>query len=478
MIRARTALVWIVALTVMTLAALATFAQTAPKPWWDHRPMPQTLWDYSTMTDDRIVLHYPNIMPEETARAFLENRRAALEFVEGFLQVELEKPLMIQIHVSLIAFSGRAIDPNVPSILFNIPFHRFQNTTTLLRSGVHAHEETHVVAYCAWSAFPSQPVNEGLAVAVDFRSRPRNTYDPHLLSKGLALRDELMAIEPLFSQPFDAPRPASTSRDVLYTYLETASFVLFLIDQYGLERFQRLYRVSLVPIPNFGEAFCRIYDEELAHVERDWRQFLESYSVGQEARAKYVVQAMFDFSDRITDALSELEKYWNRSPFQLVSPSEQVSNEHRTLTSSLVGLGNFSDQGITSSEADEAYEAFEKALAAVESSLVLWLRAIQMFESVLNLILDIPDYEDVITKLEEAQTLYRQVGDDGMVTRTSEYIAAFQHLQEGRIALINGDHELARNSFSMAWVHFSKLDERGIIHHVKRLLELSRHVVS
>ena len=425
--RVRTALIWIVVLTLVTFVTLGGLVQTRPTPWWVHHPTEQGLWSYLMMTNDRIVLYYPDIMPEETARALLENRRRALEFVEDFLQVELENPLMIQVNMSLIAFSGRAIDPSVPSILFNIPFHQLLGASPL--SEGNAHEETHVVAYCAWSALPSPPFGEGLAVAVDFRSRPRNTYDPHLFSKGLALRDELMAIEPLFSQPFDAPRPALGSRDVLYTYMESASFVLFLIDQYGLERFQRLYRVSLVPIPSFGEEFCRIYDEELAHVEREWLRFLERYAVGHEARARHFVQAAFDFSDCITESLSELEKYWNRSPFQLVSPSEQVSNEYRTLTSLFIALGSFSERGIPSSEADVAYEAFEQALTAVESSLTLWLRAIQMFESGLDLILDITDYEGVITKLEEAQTLYQQVGDEGMVTRTSEYITAFQHTQ-------------------------------------------------
>ena len=65
-----------------------------------------------------------------------------------------------------------------------------------------------------------------------------------------------------------------------------------------------------------------------------------------------------------------------------------------------------------------------------------------------------------------------------MVTSTLEYVAAFQHLQQGKIALMDGDHDLAYSSFLMAWAQFLKLDEQGIIHHMKRLLELSRHVVN
>ena len=472
--RVRTTLVWIVALTVMTFAALATFAQTAPKPWWVHHPTKQGLWDYSTMSDDRIVLRYPDIMSDDTARALLENRRAALEFVEDFLQVKLEKVLTIQVNVSLIAHAGEVIFSFQPEILFHIPYYRLQGASPL--SEGNAHEETHVVATHAWSPPLCRFLGEGMAVAIDFCSRPRTTYNPHLFSKGLALEDELMPIESLFLQRFDPS--LSAPRVSVYTYVESASFVLFLIDHYGLERLKRLNEVSGLPFSMFEEQVCRIYDQGLSDLEKDWLRFLETYGVEQEARARHFVQAGFDFSDRITESLSELEEYWNRSPFQLVSPSEQVSNEYRTLTSSLVALGSSGDQGVAPSEADEAYEAFKEALTAFETSLALWRRAIQMFESVLNLISDIPDYEDLITKIEEAQTLYRQVGDGGMVTRTMEYITAFRHLQQGEAAIMDGDHDLAQHSLSMALSLFSKLNEQGTIHRVKRLLELSRHVVN
>jgi len=472
--KARSLLVVIGMLTLITLSTLIASSQPARSPWSYH-PQVQRFWNYRTMEGDRIILRYPDIMSDDTARALLENRRRALEFVEEFLQVELENPLMIQINVSLIALSGRVIDPNVPSILFNIPFHRMQSTPTL--SEGNAHEETHVVAYCAWSALPSQAVNEGLAVAVDIRARPRNTYDPHLLSKGLALRGELMAIEPLFSQPFEVPRPPLTSREVLCTYSETASFVLFLIDQYGLERFQRLYRVSLAPIPSFGEAFCRIYDEELAHVERDWLGFLGGYAVGREARAKYFVQATFDFSDRALDALSELEEYWSKFAFELVSPSEKVSNEYETLTRLHIALGSASEQGMAPNEVDEAYDAFERALTAIQSLSTTWLEALRTFEDVLDFMADADDYESIVAKLKKAQVLYRKVGDEGMVTRTGEYITAFQLLQEGEFALMEGNRVLADDSLSRALGLFSKLDEQQMVRQVSRLLEFSRCVL-
>jgi len=426
------------------------------------------------MTNDRIILRYPEIVPEEAARALLENRRRALEFVEGFLQVQLEKPLTIQVNVSLIAHAGGVFFSFQPEILFHIPYYRLQGASPL--SEGNAHEETHVVATHAWSPPLCRFLGEGMAVAIDFCSRPRTTYNPHLFSKGLALMDDLMSIESLFLQRFDPPLPAL--HITLYTYVESASFVLFLIDRYGLEKLKQLNRASGLPFSMFEEQVSKIYGQGLADLEQDWLLFLEGYAVGQEARARHFAQAMFDFSDRVVDSLNELEEYWKRSPFQLVSPSKQVSEEYRTLTNMLVALGRFVDRHITSSEADEAYEAFAQALTEFEASLTRWLDAIQMFERVLGLILGSPDCEDVITGLEEAQVLYRQVGDDGVVTRIREYIAAFRLLQQGEIAIMNGNYDLAKYSLSMAIGLFSKLDGQGIIHRVKRLQELSRHVVN
>jgi len=287
-----------------------------------------------------------------------------------------------------------------------------------------------------------------------------------------------MAIEPLFSQPFDAPPPASTSRDVLYTYLETASFVLFLIDQYGLERFQRLYRVSLVPIPNFGEAFCRIYDEEIAYVERDWLEFLAGYAVGQEARARRFVQATFDFFDRVVCSLNELEEYWGKFAFELVSPSEKVSNEYGILTSLLTTLGCFSEQGMTCDEADEAYEAFERTLTAVESLSTTWLEAIHTFEDVLGSIVmaEVDNYGFLIARLEEAWERYQHVGDEGMVERVGKFIAALQCLVQGTDAFASDAPEAAEGLLLKAASLFAELGRPEMVNKVDHLLEVYRCV--
>ena len=474
MVGARTTLVWVVLLTLITFVTLTTSGTTARTPWWDHRPTEQRLWSYSTMTDDRIVLRYPNIMPEETARALLESRRAALEFVEDFLRVELGKPVTIQIYVSLIAYTGEVIASLQPEILFHIPFHRLQSMPPL--SAGNAHEEVHVVAYHAWSPPLSRFLGEGMAVAIDFRSRPRTTYDPHLFSKGLTLKGELMPIESLFLLQFDPSLPAS--RVSLYIYVESASFVLFLIDHYGLEKLKQLNQVSGLPSSMFEEKVCKIYGQGLADLEKDWLRFLETYGVGQEARARHFVQAAFDFSDHITEVLSELEMYWNKSAFHLVSPSELVSNEYRTLTSLFIALGSFSDQGMTPSEANEAYQAFEKALTAVESSLTLWLGAIRTFEETLGSIstTDVDNYGSLTSRLEGAWERYQHVGDDGTAERVGKFIAALQCVVEGTDAFASGAPEAAEELLLKASSLFAELGRQEMVNKVDHLLEVYRRV--
>jgi hypothetical protein len=193
-------LVWITVFAFIFFSASTVLSQPIHQGW-DYRPTVSELWHYQTLKSDRIVLYYPDIMPEETARAFLEGRNEALQFVEDFLQVKLETPLTIQVNVSLIVPSGGAIAWYTPAIVYQIPFCRIQvqSLATSSEGGVPAHEETHVVANYRWGYITSRPLGEGLAVAVDFRSRPYNMIDPHLFSKGFSLKDELMPIEALFS---------------------------------------------------------------------------------------------------------------------------------------------------------------------------------------------------------------------------------------------------------------------------------------
>jgi tetratricopeptide (TPR) repeat protein len=266
----------------------------------------------------------------------------------------------------------------------------------------------------------------------------------------------------------------------LYIYEESASFILFLIDHYGLEKLKQLYQASRTVIPRVAEDFRRIYGKDLTIVEQDWHRFLESYAVGQEARAQYLTQAMINYVDRIPESFSQLEEYWNRFPFLLVSPSAKVSaEEYELLGPLLLALGCSSNQGMTRNDADDAYEAFDRALTAVESSLATWLEAVHTFEAALNsmAVAEMDDYDFIITKLKEAQALYREVGDEGMVTRTGEYIVAFQNLCKGKTALMDGDHVSAEALLSRALEFFSKLDEQQMARQVSRLLEFSRCVL-
>ena len=432
-------------------------------------------WDTNLLESDRIILHYPSIMPEEKAKAFLKDRGKALQFVEDFLQVKLEMPLIIHIHATLLASSGRALYADHPTIEYNLPVNRLQRTPTLPEGGTPVHEIVHVVADHEWSPILSLALGEGMAVALDSLRRPSGTVDPHLFTKGLMLMDALMPLDELFSIRFRDSLTASEA--LLNIYYESASFILFLINRYDMEKLRQLNRVSWLPISMLKQEVYQIYGCNFSTLEKGWCQFLERYAMGQEARAEYVVQTLNDWADLIGGLLKQLEPYWYTSPFLLVSPSAKVYGEYDVLLGSLIKLASPRAEETGAEVAGKDYEFYQSALATVKKSLATWLEAIQSFEAVLNSIPKRPDYGTIIDEIEEIQALYREVDDEGMVTRTGEYITAFQDLSKGKIALMEGDRVLAENLLSRALALFSKLDEQQMARQVSRLLEFSRYVI-
>jgi hypothetical protein len=435
----------------------------------------ESSWGSQRVESDRIILHYPAIMPEENAKAFLKDRGKALQFVEDFLQVKLEMPLTIHIHATLIASSGRALYSPQPTIEYNLPVNRLQRKPILSEDGTPVHEIVHIVADHEWSPILSLALGEGMAVALDFISRPSGMVDPHLFTKGLMLMDALMPLDELFSIRFRDSLTASEA--LLNIYYESASFILFLIDRYDMEKLRQLNRVSWLPISMLKQKVYQIYGCNLSALKNGWRQFLERYAMGQEARAEYVVQTLNDWADLIGGLLKQLALCWRTSPFLLVSPSGKVYEEYDALLGSLIKLARPRAEEAGPEAARKDYELYQSALATVKNSLATWLEAIQTFEAVLNSIPEQSDYETIIDELEEIQALYREVGDEGMVTRTGEYIAAFQLLQEGVNRLMDGNLASAENTLVNALELFSKLDEQQMARQVSRLLELSRHVI-
>ena len=428
------------------------------------------------LESDRIILHYPDIMPEENAKAFLKDRGEALQFVEGFLHVKLETPLIVHIHATLLASSGGALYAGHPTIEYNLPVNRLQRTPIFPEGGTPVHEIVHVVAGHEWSPILSLALGEGMAVALDFLRRPSGTVDPHLFTKGLMLMDALMPLDELFSIRFRDSLTASEA--LLNIYYESASFILFLIDRYDMEKLRQLNRVSWLPISMLKQEVYQIYGCNFSTLEKGWCQFLERYATGQEARAEYVVQMLNDWAGLIGGPLKQLELYWHTSPFLLVSPSAKVYGEYDALLGSLIKLASQRAEEADPEAAGKDYEFYQSALATVKNSLATWLEAVHTFEAALNSIAvaKMDDYDFIITELEAAQGLYQEVGDVGMVDRVGKFITAFQSLVLGVTTFAQGSAQIAEETLSKALDLFSELDRQEMVYKVNHLLEIYRYV--
>lgn len=134
------------------------------------------------------------------------------------------------------------------------------------------HELVHVLA--AEFGFPLFRVGlnpgliEGLAMAVERvqYDEPIHRVAAQILSLGLPVE-----IEGLFSFTGFARSHPSVS------YSLAGSFSRFLIDQYGMRRFKRLYRSG---------DFQTVYNKDMASLIAEWRQHLARYRVDEDERAK------------------------------------------------------------------------------------------------------------------------------------------------------------------------------------------------
>jgi len=115
------------------------------------------------------------------------------------------------------------------------------------------HEFNHVIASTMWGIGKvNRWVGEGFA---DYADNKWNSYDLHSLCKYLLDEQKLLPIEKLdnrFSEYND-----------LITYPESASFVKFLYERYGWEKFKQLWQEG-------SENIMSIYGKSLSELEKEW----------------------------------------------------------------------------------------------------------------------------------------------------------------------------------------------------------------
>lgn len=134
-----------------------------------------------------------------------------------------------------------------------------------------AHEITHLVAGQSRGA-PGGFLDEGLAVFVQEkfklpgdRSFPNMGRDVH--EETVRWSRQYDRLVPL-AETHQARWLAGGPRDLIY--LQAGSFVRFLVETQGLEKFMSLYE---------GQGYVAVYGRELGALEKEWLEFLKSLRV-------------------------------------------------------------------------------------------------------------------------------------------------------------------------------------------------------
>jgi len=427
-------------------------------------------WTVKQLEGDRIILFYPSIMPGENAKFFLDNEERALRYVEDFLQVQYEG--IVKVYITAECLFGRA-SAGPGMITYCHPLLYFQKSIPIVEreeGEIFTHEMVHVVAFQLGQ--PSRALMEGLATAVNSLSAPSSSVNLHLLNKGLL---QIGKLEPIVRVLSDALESS------LYVYNESGSFVLFLIQKYGIEQFKEFYqairmRLLLLDQQHVEQEFLRVYGLDLAYVEGEWHQFLEDYAPGLERQAEYIARARFCYGAEeipyLMDRLEEFYQQWLRGYPQYVGPlPERV---YRQMEASFEALHDLEHD--LSLPVEQAYGRFQESVNAFKVLLEHWWAAVLAFMDAKELIWESAPYEGIIAKLGEAQGLYQMVGDEVMVAKTGDYITAFQLLQEGE-ELVGIDNAQAKSLLLRALALFLKLDEQRMADKIHRLLDLCRYAI-
>jgi hypothetical protein len=133
----------------------------------------------------------------------------------------------------------------------------------------HPHEVIHAITFAVGR--PPALFEEGLAVAYDWRFALERG-NVHALARGRLVQQKLLPLHSILTirefQAYDSPT----------VYIESGSFVKYLMDTYGPDKMR-----SLFTLPRYSDsrqieiAFKAIYGQSLSEMETEWRTFLRAW---------------------------------------------------------------------------------------------------------------------------------------------------------------------------------------------------------
>lgn len=115
-----------------------------------------------------------------------------------------------------------------------------------------AHELNHVIVHNLWGSQGEKFLSEGFAV---FSDNSWNGYNLHYLCKYLLKKGKLISLENLINN--------FSKYSSMLTYPQSGSFVKFLFETYGKEKFRKLWEKG-------SGSFNEIYNKDIKILEFEW----------------------------------------------------------------------------------------------------------------------------------------------------------------------------------------------------------------
>ena len=142
------------------------------------------------------------------------------------------------------------------------------------------HEIVHVLVYWTVGGMRLNFLAEGIAVAIEKHSWPAG-YDKlwvHAIASELIKNNHLFSINQLASNEFfvNCHILEEDKQDTTHhLYDQCGSLVLYLVDEYGIEKFKGFY--SKADEDNYQTIFHYTYNKSIYDFEKEWHEFLRTY---------------------------------------------------------------------------------------------------------------------------------------------------------------------------------------------------------
>ena len=290
-----------------------------------------------------------------------------------------------------------------------------------------AHELTHALSNRI--GFQHGLLAEGLAVYVE--DYVINGENLHGIIKILHSEERLTPLKDLIDEFWC---------DILYNYDISGSFTVFLIEEYGIEKFKELYQKPLL-----DDSFQEVYGKSLTNLEVEWLSIVEKAEVTKKE------EDIVRYRDGIQEGLAIYFDIEFDFPDYATYPARAEE-----------GICLFrKEYPVNPEEAFSYLDQFNKGLVA-------WKEAIETFSEAIEL-------EDVKEKAElfrKAVELYGIAGDEDMINLSGKYATAYESLVLVYGYMEEGNKDLAREELDKITPLLGELEEEEEILLINQYIQI------